>query len=888
MSSPISDQAFELAISQMGIVSSEDIASSKVAQSKAAKQGVTLALADIMVLKHVLTPAIRENIEKKILAQQGQATVQQAAIHPNIATEETRSEPPVLSPAANIDAGATVMIPAGSPVPNETTLQLPQAPMRLPDLPQEPPKQFKPLPELPSEPPKQFKSAPIAPQRKSGGAIQMAEVRPKESAPRRAGISAKPKAKSKVDHAVEAAPKNNKNMVIGAAALGGLVLVLSITYVITSRRDKAKPPIDETAAVTKPADTTPAASAKVDTAAPLSDIEPLDPVKKKPWLLAQHDKFEKNNPDAFGELLQRLDKLEKAYEKDDDWVATIEGRIRALKQRVEKKADEMAESLGSSAMKKAEGGDFKAALAELAKFPDDLARTGASSRVFFFRRKLQDKAQEQFKIVDQKAQKLAEANDYDGAIKAFDGIASFGYPQIDRQVSMRRAEIKDISTRGANPSAGKTPTLNSQQAYFAADVYVAMPKLIETFTDLCHDAAIGDVEAGKAKLDFSQYPRSAVFYYAQALISSRTGAAEDAQWALAQAGRLALANDAFKSRLICAEARMSLGSFDLRAAEKKVQEALSLDPNNADAHFIIANVNFGFAESFAPSNPNRTLFIRNGWDSLKKAATLDRFYAKLAPELESELGASPDKVPDKYQYSGNGGNPYLASVVRVMGFTAFGQAHGTGWAVKSSPTSAYIITNNHVVKDLQEIAVTYQFEAFGNLVRKESKQVKVLGVDAENDLALLEVVTEKEVKALPLRPTTSGLTLPMKLTLIGHPHQLDFTVMSGELANLNRIVDGKRMLQTNANVDSGMSGGPVIDEQGYVIGVTVAKYNNVAGQALAIITEHVRDLCEKCGVTVELRVPGAAATPAPGGDTKKPAVPKSIEINDPKPRGQRQ
>ena len=70
MANHISDQAFELAVSQTGLVAPEHIEAAKVAQAKAAKQGVTIALADIMVLKHVLTPAIRENIEKKILAQE--------------------------------------------------------------------------------------------------------------------------------------------------------------------------------------------------------------------------------------------------------------------------------------------------------------------------------------------------------------------------------------------------------------------------------------------------------------------------------------------------------------------------------------------------------------------------------------------------------------------------------------------------------------------------------------------------------------------------------------------------------------------------------------------------------------------------------------------------
>ena len=87
-------------------------------------------------------------------------------------------------------------------------------------------------------------------------------------------------------------------------------------------------------------------------------------------------------------------------------------------------------------------------------------------------------------------------------------------------------------------------------------------------------------------------------------------------------------------------------------------------------------------------------------------------------------------------------------------------------------------------------------------------------------------------------------------------YSFDFTVMSGELANLNRKMQGKRHLQINSNTDCGMSGGPVIDETGHVIGVTVAKVIGL-GQSLAILTEHVRDLCAKAGITVELKTPPA-------------------------------
>src|SRR6185503_12023607 len=88
MAGNVSDDAFAQAVSEMGIVAPEHLEAAKAAQARATKQGVKLSLADSMVLKGLLTPAIRENIEKRLMAQQ-----------PNIAT------PPVLRTVA--DVGAT-------------------------------------------------------------------------------------------------------------------------------------------------------------------------------------------------------------------------------------------------------------------------------------------------------------------------------------------------------------------------------------------------------------------------------------------------------------------------------------------------------------------------------------------------------------------------------------------------------------------------------------------------------------------------------------------------------------------------------------------------------------------------------------------------------------
>ncbi|HEY3322343.1 MAG TPA: trypsin-like peptidase domain-containing protein [Planctomycetota bacterium] len=646
----------------------------------------------------------------------------------------------------------------------------------------------------------------------------------------------------------DAAAKQRKLIMIVGGAIAASILILALVLIgrgSGAKTDTAQKPSDDdkkAPVVTKPGTET---KAVADTK---KDVEPAEPAARKKWLLKKFDEQSAATPTAFAELLEKLDSLQKLDENDAELAGACDQRVRQVKARAEKRADEVAESLGASAMKKADGGDYKSALAELDKFPVELSRTEASQRVFFYRRKLSEKAMELYQAADRKAQQLCDAADYAGADKAYASVGGFGHPKIDKLVAMRRAEMKDFGARGKNPSEGRTLDLSEQQAFIRADIYACMPDMAANFDTAFHEAVLGTREVAESKINLGQYPRSPVFYYCRGVMLSRVGEMDDARWCAEQAARLALPNEQFKSRLLALESRIALfGSGDFQTGVGKAQEALQLDPKNADGVFLLGIANSFMGEHVSNAN-SREQYAQRGNDFLKMAVQLDPQYARLVPK---EIAGDAGGDGDKYKFTG-AANPYLSSVVLVHGRTALGEGEGTGWAVHSTPKVAYIITNNHVIKGLSDFTVTYQQESFGNLVRKMSTVVKILGTDPVNDLALLEVGTETQVKALPVRATTSGLVLPMKLTMIGHPKGLDFTVITGELANLSRMSEGKRHLQINSNVDCGMSGGPVIDDTGHVVGVTVAKIIGM-GQSLAIITEHVRDLCAKSNITVELK-----------------------------------
>jgi S1-C subfamily serine protease len=142
-------------------------------------------------------------------------------------------------------------------------------------------------------------------------------------------------------------------------------------------------------------------------------------------------------------------------------------------------------------------------------------------------------------------------------------------------------------------------------------------------------------------------------------------------------------------------------------------------------------------------------------------------------------------------------------------------AGGSGFVLDKN---GHIVTNQHVVEKAENISVQ-----FPGGPRKEAK---VIGEDPSTDLALLKVDAPKEV----LKPLTLGdsgnMEVGDRVVAIGNPLNVGISVSSGIISGLDRsikapnnyTIDGA--LQTDAAVNPGSSGGPLLDKQGNVIGVT--------------------------------------------------------------------
>ena len=153
----------------------------------------------------------------------------------------------------------------------------------------------------------------------------------------------------------------------------------------------------------------------------------------------------------------------------------------------------------------------------------------------------------------------------------------------------------------------------------------------------------------------------------------------------------------------------------------------------------------------------------------------------------------------------------------------------------------HVVTNYHVVEGAQEISVSFEDDV--NL------SATVVGADPQNDLAVLLVDTPP-AGARPLEPGTSAdLKVGQTVLAIGNPFgQFQRTMTEGIISALNRTIQTENqvlrgVIQTDAAINRGNSGGPLLDSRGRLIGVNSAIFSPTgtsAGVSLAIPVDKVR------------------------------------------------
>ena len=235
------------------------------------------------------------------------------------------------------------------------------------------------------------------------------------------------------------------------------------------------------------------------------------------------------------------------------------------------------------------------------------------------------------------------------------------------------------------------------------------------------------------------------------------------------------------------------------------------------------------------------LLVNNRWEN--RASAMEANFTQKIDALQKQINESKSTqsaIAGAAVASGNLLSPsqvYAANVNSVVAIsstikstsyygTSEGTATGSGFILTED---GYVITNYHVVEGATAVSV---------ITHDDTKYpATIVGTDSTNDIAVLKV----EATGLPAATLGSSdeLIIGDMVVAIGNPlGELTSTQTVGYVSGKDRDVstDGSiiSMIQTDAAINSGNSGGPLFNMYGQVVGVTTAKYSGTSGSGATI------------------------------------------------------
>ncbi len=213
-------------------------------------------------------------------------------------------------------------------------------------------------------------------------------------------------------------------------------------------------------------------------------------------------------------------------------------------------------------------------------------------------------------------------------------------------------------------------------------------------------------------------------------------------------------------------------------------------------------------------------------DRFRETEALDS-YSTLVNQAAERVGPAVVKIETEVARSARrGGSNRGGAPPRAPRDEASGQ--GSGFLFRRD---GQILTNAHVVEGTRKIIVT--------LADGRRFEGGVIGADRDHDVAAVRIgARDLPCAELSERPLKVG----QLVVAVGNPYGLGWTVTSGVVSALGRTLPGPRglkldnLIQTDAPINPGSSGGPLVDARGRVVGITTAVVQFAQGLGFAVPT----------------------------------------------------
>ncbi len=140
---------------------------------------------------------------------------------------------------------------------------------------------------------------------------------------------------------------------------------------------------------------------------------------------------------------------------------------------------------------------------------------------------------------------------------------------------------------------------------------------------------------------------------------------------------------------------------------------------------------------------------------------------------------------------------------------------GTGFIVNGYD---YIITNYHVIAGFREVFIENN--------NKDRYLAEVVMVNKEADLAFLIAKDMPKIESLISIDENLEIQKQQTVNIAGFPFGMPLTITEGIISSINQVMDNRQYIQTDAAINSGNSGGPMVDKSGSLIAVVNAKFDN--------------------------------------------------------------